>query len=226
MGIGSVAFHGTLHRFSQALDEVPMLYCVMTYTFIAICQRYPISGVKRLILGLSLILYCALLTILVTVSHGTLQFTLFHISFNSAHLFALFQAYRLYTDRCSSHKTRNTKKIDPSLLLFERGALFYVSSFICWLADMFLCEYINPHYSTSYLPFNPQLHAWWHIFISIGLYCMGVLTLYERMEKKKGHGSSTIEYRWMILPYVAMSDRALCSPLLTRQRAKENKLLF
>jgi dihydroceramidase len=226
VGIGSVAFHATLHRFSQALDEVPMLYCVMTYTFIAICQRYPISAFQRLVLGISLILYCALLTILVTVSHGPLQFALFHISFNSAHLFALFQAYKLYTDRSLLCKSRNSKKTEQSLLLFERGALFYFSSFMCWLADMFLCEYINPHYSTSYLPFNPQLHAWWHIFISIGLYCMGVLTLHERMEKKKGTGSSTIEYRWMILPCVVMSDRALSSPLLTRQRARENKLLF
>lgn len=226
MGIGSVAFHGTLHRVSQALDEVPMLYCVMTYTFIGINQRYQLSGITRTILGIFLISYCAFLTILVTASHGPLQFALFHISFNSAHIFALYQAFRLYTDRRSSKKTSSRSSIDPSLLLFERGAFFYLSSFICWLADMFLCEYINPHYSTSFLPFNPQLHAWWHVLISIGLYCMGTLTLYERMEKIKGSGSASIEYFWNILPFVEMNERALISPILTRNRAKEGKHFF
>ena len=225
MGIGSVAFHGTLHRLSQALDEVPMLYCVMTYTFIGLCQRYPLSGFKRLILATTLILYCAFLTVLVTAAHGPLQFALFHLSFNTAHIFALYQAFRLYSDRRSAQRLRKNK-IDPSLLLFERGAFFYISSFVCWLSDMFLCEYINPHYETSFLPFNPQLHAWWHVFISIGLYCMGTLTLYERMEKIKGHGSTMIKYKWNILPYVSPSKDALRTPLLTRKRAKEALAFF
>lgn len=204
-----------------------MLYCVMTYTFIGLCQRYHLSGITRLILGITLICYCAFLTILVTASHGSLQFALFHISFNSAHLFALYQSFRLYTDRRSSKRILRRSSMDQGLLLFERGAFFYLSSFICWLADMFLCEYINPHYSTSYLPFNPQLHAWWHVFISIGLYCMGTLTLYERMEIKKGHGSTTLEYKWGVLPYVALSKRAgLTSPLLTRKRSQDANLFF
>ncbi len=221
MGIGSVAFHGTLHRITQAMDEVPMLYCVMTYTFIAINQRYELSGVTRAILGTFLICYCAFLTILVTAAHGTLQFALFHISFNSAHLLALYQAYRLYSDRKSSSRVLRSSKSDQGLLLFERGALFYLSAFVCWLTDMFLCEYINPHYSSSYLPFNPQLHAWWHIFISIGLYCMGTLTLYERMEKIKGSGSVSIQHFWKFIPFVKLHKRALNSPLLTRKRASD-----
>jgi hypothetical protein len=55
---------------------------------------------------------------------------------------------------------------------------------------------------------------------------MGTLTLYERMEKIKGSGSASIEYFWNILPFVEMNERALISPILTRNRAKEGKHFF
>jgi Ceramidase len=40
VGLGSVAFHGTLQKFTQALDEVPMLYSALAFAYIGICQTY------------------------------------------------------------------------------------------------------------------------------------------------------------------------------------------
>ena len=212
LGFGSVAFHGTLWKVCQAFDEVPMLYCVLTLSYISICHRYKPSNRMEQILGMSFLLYAVLLTILVTVSDGLIQFILFHVSFNSAHFFALYQCWLMYSIRKSKNnasKTRqgfilkeNQKRI---LKTCERGALFYISAIICWLIDMFLCEYVNPMYSTSVLPFNPQLHSWWHFFISCALYHLSLMVLFERVETIKGSGSSRIDYFLSVIPYVAMN---------------------
>ena len=231
MGLGSVAFHGTLYKIGQAFDEVPMLYCVLTFTFIGICQRYNISSKWRTILATVLVLHSAVLTILVTVSEGLWQFVLFHLSFNSAHAYALYHAWKLYQVRRAkapyrtlypSSKGLRSEVPEPGKIAFERGALFYASAITCWLTDMLLCEYVNPHYSSSVLPINPQLHAWWHLFISCGLYYMALQVLIERMETIKGQGSTRLEYVFGIIPYVVLvrKEEIKSSPRVTRSHSR------
>jgi dihydroceramidase len=161
VGLGSVAFHGTLYKLCQAFDEVPMLYCVLTFTFIGVAHRYKLSSNQRTLLATSLFLYAVFLTVLVTASEGYWQFILFHLSFNSAHFYALYHAWKQYSKRKFAKKytslDKNTKKLHPSVLAFERGAFFYGTAIACWLTDMFACEFINPDYSNSILLLNPQL---------------------------------------------------------------------
>lgn len=229
LGIGSVAFHGTLYKFAQALDEVPMLYCVFTFTFITLCQRHKLSAGWRSLLASVLILHAMATTILVTLSSGSLQFALFHISFNTAHFYALYGAFQLNRRRRSQvieqHLAEKRqlsaiksaailrKKIsdDPCLKAFELGSLFYGLAIGCWLLDMLFCEYMNPVYSSSVLPLNPQLHAWWHVFISVGLYYMSLLLLADRMEHLNGYGSTTLKYILHVIPYVTTIARATSS---------------
>ena len=49
--------------------------------------------------------------------------------------------------------------------LFIVGNALIVAAFACWLLDRFACCQIS-----AALPFYPQLHAWWHVFVSGGLY--------------------------------------------------------
>jgi dihydroceramidase len=239
LGLGSVAFHGTLYKFAQALDEVPMLYCVFTFTFITLCQRYKLSAGWRSLLATALILHAIITTILVTLSEGPLQFALFHVSFNTAHFYALYETFRLNQRRTKLIKERHSseKKLtkkessftsrenlrkkyeqDPCLKAFELGSLFYGLAIGCWLVDMFLCEFLNPVYSSSVLPLNPQLHAWWHVFISVGLYYMSLLLLADRMEYLTGFGSTELRYAYHLIPYIATTHKlgssSETSPLL------------
>lgn len=236
-----------------------MLYCVLTLSYIAVGLRYPnFPRFWQRVLAWSLILYASLLTLLVTVFDGQLQFTLFHISFNSGQWYALYQSYKLYRSRkngqngiSSSSSTTSTKKktassflssglqsrvttrnqsrMEPLIKTFERGVLFYTLAILSWLTDMFLCEYLNPEYSSSVLPFNPQLHAWWHTFISIGLYHFVVFLLGERAHvlakvNSKGQMQQRIKVmHWMgCVPYIVTETVGQQS----RKRAAETTRLL
>ncbi|KAI8912642.1 alkaline phytoceramidase family protein [Gorgonomyces haynaldii] len=199
VGLGSVAFHGTLQKFSQALDEVPMLYSALAFAYIGINQRYKLSRPTRMLLGSILTLHAALTTYLVTAFEGHYQFLLFHLSFGTAQTYALYQMVQIYRRR----KRRNAK--DNAVWIFERGLLCYFAAFGCWLTDMLLCEYVNPGYPEAMLPLNPQFHAWWHILISMGLYNLALLTLYERVETLHGQGTARMEFTFYIIPYVRVS---------------------
>lgn len=84
VGLGSVAFHGTLSKFTQALDEVPMLYSALAFCYIGLCQHLSLSGPQRRSLGIVLCSHAAVTTFLVTAFSGAWQFVLFHLSFGSA----------------------------------------------------------------------------------------------------------------------------------------------
>ncbi len=196
------------------MDEVPMLYCILTLSYIVFGLRHPkFPHFWQKLLGFGLTIYAAFLTYLVTASDGTLQFVLFHLSFNSALWYALYQSYVLYRSRkgaSSTHPmTRHQSRVEPLLQTFERGITCYCLAVTCWLTDMLLCEFVNPEYPSSVLPFNPQLHAWWHTFISIGLYNFVVFLLGERahvLAKERGNGLVKVRVvYWMgIVPRIVM----------------------
>jgi dihydroceramidase len=166
VGLGSVCFHGTLSKFSQALDEVPMLYSALSFLYIALCQRYPdMKPSSRQYLAVVLIAHATTTTYLVTAFDGAWQFILFHISFGTAQVYAVYQIVKLYR----GHRSKGHKK-DEINTVFELGMVYYFCSFACWLIDMLGCEYVNPYYETAVLPLNPQFHAIWHLLISMGLY--------------------------------------------------------
>ncbi|KAJ1336689.1 hypothetical protein BSLG_007008 [Batrachochytrium salamandrivorans] len=260
VGLGSVAFHGTLGKFSQALDEVPMLYSALSFSYIGICERYTPSASNQHYLALLLVFHSIFTTLLVTISEGYWQFFLFHLSFGTAQIYAIIQAVCIYRDRISklpyaksasmqrgemydvdesrqplldrrnnmdvtistdgkgalfnrrtsiddttsnmSRKLNKIQPLDPIVWTFRRGIFAYGTAAICWFADMFLCEYINPHYEGAILPVNPQFHAWWHILVSIGLYHLALLTLAARVNSKYGSGRSKLLFWLGIIPYI------------------------
>jgi dihydroceramidase len=155
VGIGSVAFHGTLQKASQALDEVPMLYTAFAFVYITINQKYVLKESQRYLLAIALISHAVLTTYLVTAFHGQLQFFLFHFSFGTAEFFSIYQLVTLYRSEAGEKGSQAAK-------IFERGLFFYLGAFVFWMIDMLGCEFVNPWYPTAVLPINPQFHGWWH----------------------------------------------------------------
>src|SRR5262249_24102354 len=75
---------------------------------------------------------------------------------------------------------RDTRKNTPISVqnLHTRGMALFALAAVCWATDFFLCEYVDGRSQTSVLPFNPQLHAFWHCFASVGFYMIIQYNLY------------------------------------------------
>ncbi|RIA87668.1 ceramidase [Glomus cerebriforme] len=167
VGIGSLMFHGTLTSQMQALDEVPMVWSALTLLHSIIESVFGKQGTWLPIL---LILHAIFCTLTITIPTGALQVTLFHISFGSIELVSVILMYKIYSKKKDSH---------PSIkYLFEKGLLINLAAISTWLIDLHLCEHVNGK-EHSILPFNPQLHAIWHVLASIGFYLLVVLILYN-----------------------------------------------
>lgn len=95
----------------------------------------------------------------------------------------------LYDRKCS-------KGIDGVVLIGIYGFIAYLTGVAVWSIDLFFCPSLQN-------PFNPQLHAWWHVFVSIGLYCMAVVLLVLEAEHQKK--AQSVEWRYL-LPLVRLKD--------------------
>jgi len=168
VGLGSVAFHATLRRELQMMDELPMLYSALVMVFILVeNQRTPRFGAWFPAL---LVAHGALVSYLSAGTRGDLQFYLFHTSFGSLELFALTRVYLIY--RRSESPTVHW--------LFRFGMSSYLLAVALWFVDLKFCAGLSalPAYG---LP-NPQLHAVWHVLVSCGMYLLTVLVAYDRLE--------------------------------------------
>ena len=200
LGLGSVAFHATLSKFSQALDEVPMLYCAFAFLYTSTNQTYKLKKSTQRWMAYALVFYSFLTTYLVTAFEGHRQFMLFHFSFGSAQIYSSLQTFMLY------RKLKAKEGSSLAIKIYERGLIYYFGAFACWLADMIACEFVNPHYATAVLPVNPQFHAWWHIFISLGVYNIGLFLLFLRYKTTLKSRKPRIRQIFYVIDYITVEE--------------------
>ena len=66
-------------------------------------------------------------------------------------------------------------------LLFRRGMASYAIGIAVWQFDLNNCWAVQVWWpAVSGLP-NPQLHAWWHVFVSLGFYHLIALAALDRL---------------------------------------------
>ncbi|KAK6343467.1 Alkaline ceramidase 3 [Orbilia blumenaviensis] len=237
VGWGSVAFHGSLQWWSQAFDEIPMVWTAILHLSTGLVGRYdpfPLSSTSGVeptgwvssylvpplrrtargaaytpVISATFLAHAVTCSLLVTLFRGSSQFLVFHILFGSVELAGFFITYTISKEAADpSHprgvgyiKDCHSEPVYKSLLarhqqdvrkLHKRGLWFYVTAIGIWSTDLNFCEYISkvpfvyPSFGTegfqlAHTTFNPQGHAWWHLFVSIGFYHLGVLVTYDRL---------------------------------------------
>lgn len=169
VGLGSIAFHATLRRELQMMDELPMLYSALIMVFILLENRRAtrFGGWFPALL----VVHGAVVTYLSSFTRGTLQFYLFHTSFGSMELFALLSVYAI-------HRRSRSPVVHR---LFRLGMGSYVSAVLIWFADLKFCSVLDGTLPAHGWP-NPQFHAVWHVLVSCGLYLLTLLIAHDRLE--------------------------------------------
>ena len=180
IGLGSRLFHGTLTNWGQQLDELPMVWHLLTAIYCL--NGEPLDGClkdKGLLTGL-LMGYA----LIFSVGHMIFQTTTaFQVHFAALLGFSLALMYKRF------------RNVDAGKNGLEMVGLFSISgilAFACWLLDYHGCAYV------SNLPINPHGHMWWHIGMGYAAYCSVVmLKVYESAEAGK---MLEVKY-WFGLPF-------------------------
>ncbi|KAJ1962710.1 alkaline ceramidase ydc1 [Dipsacomyces acuminosporus] len=167
VGIGSWLFHATLKYSTQMTDELPMLWSAIIAFYLSITTQF---NVNHTALKLGLSLWTVVVTMLTARSSGRLQFFLFQASFNILTPILAYLTWR-------AKKDLERAKMGHVAKLYSKGIKWAILAGTLWMIDTNLCTYVNGKDAASILPFNLQLHAWWHALVSLGLVYLVVLLM-------------------------------------------------
>lgn len=147
-GLGSVAYHTTLWRSMQALDELPMLWCNSAFIYVNLTledkrrhwAHWPIAlGLLATTVAMSLAIYIFddkdQVCFLLCYGGGVVWLCYKALGFNASY---------------NPGSSRNT--------LPELSVVFYLSGLGIWLVDRRFCEHVR----------SLHLHAIWHVCASLG----------------------------------------------------------
>lgn len=166
VGVGSTAFHGTLLRSAQALDELPMIYSGLAFLYI-VRHRIDAEARRRRYWQVGLLSYAAAFT----VAYFALPayFVFFIVSYAAAVTLLV-----LWTARVSFV----TASDRPRRRLFLLSAGSYVGGvFLLWVPEHVLLPCDHPIQGL-------QLHAWFHLTSALGSYAWLLWAAYDRQAVK------------------------------------------
>ncbi|CAE8718675.1 unnamed protein product, partial [Polarella glacialis] len=170
VGLGSVAFHGTLLFHHQMLDEVPMLWTVVILLYVLLEQHQP-KPRHGLLLPLGLAVYASIASCATSQQGGNAQWFSFHAFFSASEIPALCLIVRFF---------RGLEESEFALKqLMRRGCAAWLCAVVVWLTDLNFCDALKtlPGYD------HWNLHAFgWHLLTSCGLYAMMLGLWYHRLK--------------------------------------------
>lgn len=193
IGLGSAAFHSTLHWFWQSTDEVPMLWLNMSHLYILV-----VIHIESGILGANqnknaLMQWTALVFWLITICYTFFYYSyrafyaVFLVTFSiTTTAIILWTAYMVFV--------RNDRKLDNLQLQLWKCAFtsFVAFGFVPWVIDMNLCGRLDTYYNSLPGFFKGwTLHILWHISSGYGAHLLNQLLqcqwirLHEQIVKEK-----------------------------------------
>ncbi|KAI8360195.1 alkaline phytoceramidase family protein [Mortierella sp. GBAus27b] len=190
VGLGSIAFHGTLLFPLQMLDEVPMVYSILSLAYCCIEDRpYRRHGTW---FPVSIALYGVLTTLVMMFAgpeNHLLEFVVFQSSFTFMVLVVMSHIVKIY----GSIQDMAIRK------MWQTCGGLALGAYLLWNIDFRLCHVVQ---NMPLGLWNPQLHAIWHVGASMSSYLVTFLICYHRAENLGRQPS--IAWKWNVLPYVVV----------------------
>ena len=191
VGLGSMAFHGTILKVAQAMDELPMVYGGLGYAYCLANRRHTDSARARR-WQLALGAYAALFT----AAYFSLEayFTFFVATYSVLMAVLILGGARVAWGPTGSSTHRR--------LLVAAAGPFVAAFLFFWLPEHVLlaCDHAIQAL---------QLHAWWHIGAGLGAYLGTEYLLWDRLQQR---GQAPELRRWFGLPVVMPGERPETRP--------------
>ena len=165
VGFGSAAFHGTLLRVGQAMDELPMVYCGLAYIYIVLARKSGVSpepSLQRLTAWRT-----GLIAFALAFTAAYLFFDRWFVFFVAAYA-TLVAALVVRTGWISSRASPTHRR----LFLLSAGS--YVGGVVLlWIPEHVLLPCDHPLQAF-------HLHAWFHLTSAIGSYAWLLWAAHDR----------------------------------------------
>ncbi|GAB4851886.1 hypothetical protein Ancab_031285 [Ancistrocladus abbreviatus] len=161
LAIGSILYHATLQRMQQHSDETPMVWELLLYLYIL----YSPDWHYRSTMPTFLFLYGAAFAVVHQLVHLGIAFKLHYLLLC---LLCIPRMYKYYIYTSDLLAKRLAKLYLVTLVL---GCLF-------WVCDRVFCKEI------SSWCFNPQGHAWWHVFMGFNTYFANTFLMFCRAQQR------------------------------------------
>ena len=180
VGLGSMAFHGTMCRGGQMLDELPMLYAISALMWGGLCLKLKEGDPLRQT-TLAVVVLLDLIATLVYLTGGFLLFIVMYVTCVVVFIAICIQHFHFdpWVLAQPQHKTLQR--------LMHVAAAFYAGGFLfLWLPEAYFCA--------QYPVFTDKLklHALFHLTSCVGSYTASVFVIFAEPEHLVG---SRIRYR-------------------------------
>jgi len=184
VGCGSVLFHSTLLRFTQSLDELPMIFSALIFIYIIHTMNDPNEGTeaselrKKQIGAILSLIGFAIFVIYSIFPENPIVFQGIYVGLVC---YVTWKSIRMYK-KC---------QIQEAKYLLETAMVFCLLGSFLWLVEPKLCS------SVGWL----NLHAWWHVLICCGIYLEILFFKYIRLSAL-GFRPSILPMKPTLLPYI------------------------
>lgn len=160
VGVGSVAFHCTLWRSMQLLDELPMIWGNAAFIYIIVAMEDEANEDRRAVI--SAIVVTTVLMSLAIFTLDKVSQDVFLLCYGSEVIF-LFGRSSMLNFQYNSRSC---------VLLLEASLIFYGGAFVLWLLDRNFCSTVRSLY----------LHSFWHFGAGLGTFTAILFWIWVRQE--------------------------------------------
>lgn len=172
IGLGSMAFHGTLWYSMQLADELPMIWTICGLAHVTF--SYGKSRTTSNLLGALF----AGVAAFITIYYVTNKNPVFHqIAYASLTIGVVTRGGLATKYELEPAIRRRNPQIADKIMremwtLMILGVGLFLLGFVFWLFDIVNCNYLLAWRSHMLLPWSIVLegHGWWHIFTGLGAY--------------------------------------------------------
>jgi len=198
VGLGSVAFHATLRKTAQFMDEVPMLWTSLSFMF-NLWEYETVRPTRPYLLWL-----LPLIGVVVTFSYIVLHwYPLFLFAYTGLVGILFFRSAYLCFIIPSPRYIR---------WMFVSSAVCYVGGTVLWIIENAICDVVRPYY----------FHAIWHLGAGAGTYVWCLFTVSIRA-KPAWRRESALHFWPTLVPHVrflrAMEDGTAAGTMAKSDRS-------